>query len=409
MQNGPQPILPSSIQEMADSRLSFWLRRCTVPLLVVAVTILLTLGISMIYSATIADKGNHFFKSQLVWIVVGLAGCTAGVLLPMGKIYRKSHWGLIAIFLPLAYLTCAAVAVKFAGASTINFFPFATTIKGAVRWLRFGPINIQPSEFAKVFLVIFLAAYYGTLPREKIKNFVPGLLIPFGASAIILVLILLGKDLSTTFVTAMMTVGIMFLAGVRFKYVLLVITLGAILGTVFIAGSPMRRDRIVAWQHPEEAKEGESYQLFRSQICLGVGNLTGKGYSKGYMKTYLPEPHTDFIVAVIGEELGFLGLLGVLTCYSIMCICIIAIGHQSQQRADMLLCNGIALLIAVQAMVNIGVVSGAIPPTGVTAPFLSYGGSSIISLMFLLGLVLNVSTRNYKAYWEKIGKMHAYQ
>ena len=121
------------------------------------------------------------------------------------------------------------------------------------------------------------------------------------------------------------------------------------------------------------------------------------------MKTYLPEPHTDFIVAVVGEEFGFLGLLAILAEYLLLCGGIVEVGTQCRRREDLLLCHGVAILVAVQAMVNIGVVSGWLPPTGVTAPFLSYGGSSVISLMFLVGLVLNVHRRNQAAVWRELG------
>ena len=380
-----------------------FLSRCAVPLLAFLTAAMLGLGISMISSATIFKSGNHYFWMQLVWVGCGLVACLTALLLNLPKLYRLSHWGLLAIMLPLGYLTAAAVAMKLVGAKALHFFPCAAAIKGAVRWLRFGGIQIQPSEFAKIALVLFLAAYYGMIPRKKIKSFLHGVVIPLGSSCILLGLVLLGKDLSTTFVTGMMVIGVMFLAGVRFRYMLMILVIGAVVGTAFIAGSPMRRDRITAWKHPEENRLSESYQLFRSQICLGQGNLFGKGYSKGYVKTYLPEAHTDFIVAVIGEELGFVGITGILLGYLGLCACILVISHQCRTRSDLLLCHGIAILIAVQALVNVGVVSGWLPPTGVTAPFLSYGGSSVISLMFLLGLVFNVSRRNAKAIWSEIG------
>lgn len=381
---------------------SLWAR--TAPIgVILMVLLLLGIGLSMISSATITNEKSNFFQMQIKWIAIGCVTCVAGALFKLNFLYKKSHWGLLLIFFPLAYLTAAAMATKFIGPGALHLFPFAASIKGAVRWFRFGSIQVQPSEFAKVFLGIFLAAYYGRLPREKIKNFVPGLLIPLLATGALLMLVLLGKDLSSTFVTGVMALGIMFLAGVRLRYMIILVLLGSVLCVGFIAASPMRRDRIVAWLHPEEAKDSESYQLFRSQVCLGIGNLTGKGYSKGYMKTYLPEAHTDFIIAVLGEELGFLGVMFLIFCYLGLCACIMEVARQCRKREDMLLCNGITLLIAVQAFVNISVVSGMIPPTGVTAPFLSYGGSSLVSLMFLIGLVINVSIRNSQAIWDEIG------
>lgn len=368
---------------------------------IVSMAFLICVGIAMISSATISDSGTHFFKMQLVWAGAGTALCLAGAFMPLDWFYRHSHWGMVAVFIPLLYLTIAAVSVKFAGAGTLRFFPCAAAIKGAVRWLRFGPMQVQPSEFAKVALVLFLAAYYGHLPRERIKGFGAGIAVPVGAAGAVLGLVVLGKDLSTSVVIGVMILAIIFLAGVRFRYVLIFILVGAILGSAFILSSPMRMKRITAWRYPAEARESESYQLFRSQICLGVGSVTGTGYSKGYMKTYLPEPHTDFIVAVIGEEFGFVGMMVLLLAYFLMCGCIVAIASQCRRREDLLLCYGVAILILVQALVNVSVVSGWIPPTGITAPFLSYGGSSLISLMFLVGLVMNVLQRNLHDIWQE--------
>ena len=284
-------------------------------------------------------------------------------------------------------------------------FPFVMEIKGAVRWLRIGPVSVQPSEFAKLFLVLFLAAYYGRLRRERIREFVPGVLVPGVVAAMILGLVLYGKDLSTTVVTGGMVFSIMYMAGIRFRYVALILAAGALVVFGSINSSAMRQRRIAAFKHPELYKEKESYQLYRSMLCLGVGGVTGRGIAKGYMKSYLPEAHTDFIVAVFGEEFGAAGVLSLLAVYLLLCACIVLIVRQCRDRSDMLLCLGIGVLIILQALINIGVVSGCIPPTGVTAPFLSYGGSSILSLMFLAGLVLNVSWRNIKTVNQELSSM----
>ncbi|MGN0867639.1 MAG: FtsW/RodA/SpoVE family cell cycle protein [Oligosphaeraceae bacterium] len=370
------------------------------PCAMVLMALLLGTGVCMIASATSQMPGARFFLVQILWLVLGTTACLAGCFLNLDRLYRWSPWLLLAAVLVLAYLSLAAICVRLGSPRMLAFFPGASSVKGAVRWLRLGPVQIQPSEFAKVAMVLFLSAYYGCLGREKIKKFAPGVAVPLCCAGSILVFIFLGKDLSTTVVAGATLLGLMFLSGIRLRWVLALLLAGAAAGVFGIAGSPMRRERIVAWLHPEAA---ESIQLFRSQICLGIGGFSGTGYSQGYMKTYLPEPHTDFIVAVIGEEMGFLGLLGVLLGYLLLCVCILAVGKQCRRREDLLLCTGVALLIAVQSLVNVGVVSGWIPPTGVTAPFLSYGGSSVISLMFLMGLVFNVARRNAAAMWREVG------
>ena len=363
-------------------------------MLCLVVIALLCVGIAMIHSATIATKGDFFFRHQLVWIGIGLGMFLFAAFVPLKTLYRYSHWGVLLIMMPLAYLAFAKLMTGFAGQEILRFFPFISQTKGAIRWLQFGSIKIQPSEFSKLFLVLYLAAYYGRLPREQIQKFVPGVLIPGMVAGGVLALIFLGKDLSTTVITGGMAFVVMFLAGIRFRWIVLFGVLGVLVVYAFIRLSPMRVNRMLAYRDPKVYRDEESHQLWRSQLCLGSRGMTGVGYANGIMKTYLQESHTDFIVAVIGEEFGMVGIFSVIGAYLVICLCVVAIARQCRQRSDLLLCLGIAILLALQAMVNIGVVSGWCPPTGVTAPFLSYGGSSIISLMFLIGLVLNVNLRN---------------
>lgn len=377
-----------------DPSAAFFSLKIAPLLLCLLVIALLCVGMAMIHSATIATRGDYFFTHQLMWIGIGLFVFLFAAFAPLRIFYRYSHWGVLLIILPLAYLAFAKLMVHFGGLGILRFFPLISETNGAIRWLEFGSIKVQPSEFSKLFLVIYLAAYYGRVPRERIQDFVPGLLVPGLVTGAILALIVLGKDLSTTVITAGMAFVVMFLAGIRFRWVVLFGLLGLLLIVAFIQLSPMRARRIVAYRNPKENRNEESYQLWRSQLCLGSGGLTGLGYANGVMKTYLPEAHTDFIVAVIGEEFGMVGIFGVIAAYAVICLCIVAIAQQCRIRSDLLLCLGISMLLVLQAMVNIGVVSGWCPPTGVTAPFLSYGGSSLISLMFLMGLVLNVNLRN---------------
>ncbi len=363
---------------------------------VMLLVVLLALSLSIVYSATITEFGDHYFKMQMLWIGIGAVAFVVAAFFPMRFLYRYALVGLILVAIPLLYLGLAKV-VSSVNASYLSWFPGANEINGAVRWLRFGGIQVQPSEFAKLVLLIFLSGFYGRLSRSEIKKFVPGVLIPGACAGLILGLVMLGKDLSTTVITAGTCFTIMFLAGIRLRYVFAIMIIGISVVAFAICSSPMRLNRMTAYLEPEKHKDNESYQLYRSQLCLGLGGPTGSGYSQGYMKSYLPESYTDFIVAVLGEEFGAVGVLGLLAIYTLLCACIFAIAKQCRQRQDLLFCLGVTMLIALQAMVNMGVVTGWCPPTGVTAPFLSYGGSSMMSLMFLAGLVLNVSTRNYRA------------
>ena len=202
-------------------------------------------------------------------------------------------------------------------------------------------------------------------------------------------MMLLGRDMSTTVITAGTVGSIMYVAGAHWKHLLIPILIGVVIGGVAICKSPMRMKRIMSFKG-----EGNNYQVDRSMMCLGTGGGTGTGYANGYMKTYLPENHTDFIIAVIGEEFGMLGIYFVIGCYLTICGGIILIAHECRARSDLLLCTGVAVIIAAQSFVNMGVISKSLPATGLTAPFLSYGGSSMISMMALIGFVLNVALRN---------------
>ena len=371
------------------------------PLMIaVAVLLLVAVSICEVYSATIAAHGYRFMKMQCIWVALGIVVCVVASALPLDRLFDWSRLWMLLVSLPLFYLAVAQACVKL-HRSWISFFPFATEINGAVRWLKFGSVQVQPSEFAKIALVIFLSAYYGRISRKEIAGFVKGALIPGVMAGGVLALMFLGRDLSTTVITGVMVMAIMFMAGMNWKYVCCVVVLAGVCIAAGILFNPERMSRITSFNDPEN-----SYQLMRSQVCLATGGLAGSGYGQGYLKSYLPENHTDFIIAVVGEEFGFLGLLGLGACYVAICIGILLIARECRSRSDMLLCLGVAVLIIAQAETNIGVVTGGCPPTGLTAPFLSYGGSSMVSMFFLVGLVFNVLFRNHLAMSRELAERH---
>jgi cell division protein FtsW len=371
----------------------------------VSLLALIGLGLPMVYSATVHSVGARLFWNQVVWLGLGLVVAFVLTLLPMRYMIRYSFWGVVLVGVLLLYLALASICNKLSPGA-VHFFPLVCEIKGAIRWLRIsvGSVNIQiqPSEFAKIVLILFLASYYGTLDRDSIRKLVPGILLPGLTVGVILLLILLGKDLSTTVITGASCFAIMFFAGVRIRYLVIIMIVGMAAGYLAIRLSPERISRITSYKNPEAEQLGDAFQLWRSQLGMGGGGLKGRGFSKGVIKTFLPEAHTDFIVAVIGEELGFLGVSLVFFLYLTMFTSILFIARQCRRRPEMLLCLGIGTLICMQALVNIGVVSGWCPTTGVTAPFLSYGGSSMMILLACSGLVLNVSIRNLVDIWAEI-------
>ncbi len=378
-----------------------WCRFFTYLLLVV-VGLLLCIGLVMIYSTTFDSRGNYFFYRQFVWIGCGVVAAVVLSLIKLEWLARYSHYFLLAVALALTYLFACMLISKLVSVEAALKMPFMPgEIKGGYRWLRLaGRVMVQPSEFAKPALLLFLASYYGTRDEETIGKFVKGFLIPGALCGYVLAMILLGKDLSTTVITGMMVFGIMFLAGVRIRYLLPMALIAVALGTTMIVSSPMRMRRITSFMAPSSGgkDKGDRYQLDHSEMALGGGGLKGRGFTKSLMKNnYLPESHTDFIVAVLGEELGFLGVLLVISLYALFLMCVVGISRGCHDKVGLLICLGVGILIPFQAVINIGVVSGWLPTTGLTAPFLSYGGSSMVSTLMCMGLVFNVSMRNMNA------------
>ncbi len=397
-----------SVDEQATQGLQGLLSVRTWPIIfLLSMLGLIALGLPMVYSATVHSVGAKLFWHQVLWLIVGLLAALLTAFIPLKYLQRYSLWGIVLVATPLLYLAIASVGYKI-NHSWLLYFPFVAEIKGAIRWLKFSggghSVQVQPSEFAKVFLLIYLSSYYGNLAREKIKKFKEGLLIPASIIGGILVLILLGKDLSTTVITGLCCFAVMFFAGVRARYLMLIVLGGLCLGVMAVLISPERVSRMTSYQNPEAEQLGDAFQLWRSQLGMGGGGFRGRGFSRGVIKTFLPEAHTDFIVAVIGEELGFLGVAAVVILYLSMFTSIIFIARQCRGRPELLLCLGIGVMISFQALINIGVVSGWCPTTGVTAPFLSYGGSSLLILLICCGLIINISLHNLLLFWREMLK-----
>lgn len=369
-------------------------------LLLLIVAALISIGLITAYSATVESAGTQMLIKQSIWVGLGIVSCIALMLIPLEWLVSHAHIFLIGCGLLLLYLFIGVILHAIGGSQFISHMPFISgETKGSFRWLQFGGCSLQPSEFAKCTLILFLAAYYGSRPDSQLIRFKQGILLPFFCmTGPVLALILLGKDLSTTVLTAFVALGMMFCAGVRLRYLLLIGLLCMLGGGLMLFSSPERLSRISGQKNVEANKQGDSFQLYTSQLALGGGGLTGRGFGNGLMKAgYLPERHTDFILAVWGEEIGFCGIFLVMLLYLCLTACLFTIGLMSKDRIGMLICLGTCFLISSQALLNIGVVIGFLPTTGVTAPFLSYGGSSMLSLLLCMGLVANVCRRNIRS------------
>ncbi len=402
-------------------------------LLLLITILLLSIGLIMIASTT-SNTGSHsqaiaaagsslsslfanlkdmrYFQRQLIWIGVGLVGGVIIARIQPAILVKYSHVFLIVLCVALTYLFLLRFIDKIFGSAVAVKFPLCPSevvngavrggIKGGFRWLVFPMgVSIQPSEFVKIAILLFLASYYGTRSDEMIRSFYYGIVVPMIPTGYALLAIYLGKDLSQTVITAMMVGAVMFLAGVKTRYLTALCVIAAIAAACLVMSSDMRRARVKGWLKPQSQTEQTQldktsrYQLKLSEMALGGGGMWGRGFMKSIMKnSYLPEAHTDFIIAILGEEFGLVGVLVVMLLYAGFMICLFGISRLCIDRVSMLICQGIGVLIPFQALINIGVVSGFFPTTGLTAPFISYGGSSSISLLVCMGLISNVCINN---------------
>jgi len=370
------------------------MHRTASTVLLMLVLLLLLFGTVMLYSTSYTAFETGKLARQLTWIAMGGIGALVLWRLDYRPIARMSWVFIVLVALSLAYLAAVALLYKteLIPRDMVAKLPLVGgPIKGSFRWLRFGPASLQPSEFAKLFLVLFLADYYNRRARHAHEIW-RGFLRPLAIAGFVIGLVFLGKDLSTTAITGAIVLSVMFVAGVRLRYLGLVAIFGLLFVGVMIKASPERMARMMAFRDPEAHQYDDGYQLWVSQLALGSGGVGGVGFTKSRMKQlYLPEAHTDFIVAIIGEELGFAGIMFVLTLYACTMLAAFWIGLQAVDRTGLLLGVGVGLGIGLQAFVNISVVSGFCPTTGVTAPFLSYGGSSMLAALLSIGILLSVA------------------
>lgn len=351
-------------------------------LLFAATVLLLSIGIVMVYSASQVtafermDDTFYYLKRQLVWALIGLAAMVSIMKLDYWK-YKK-----IAVpFLVVAFLLLIIVLLPGIGRE----------VKGAQRWLGFGMLRVQPSEVIKLSLVVFMA--YGLARyRDRLRYFTVGLLPFLVILALASGLILMQPDLGTA-VSMAGTVYIMFFAGgARGKHLAYLALAGVSAVGLAIALEPYRMSRFLAFLDPWKDPTGTGYHIIQSLYALGSGGLFGVGLGEGHQKFfYLPEQHTDFIFAVLGEELGFFGGSLVIILFLLFIWRGFKIALSTQDSFASLLAVGVTSMIALQAVINIGVVTGSLPITGIPLPLISFGGSSLVFTLIGVGILLNIS------------------
>ncbi len=345
-------------------------------LLVFSVAALVALGVVMLYSASMSEKGAHLLIKQSQWLALGLVAGVTMALIDY-RLLRKYSWVLLLI----AIVLLAMVLIPGIGHK----------IGGARRWFKFAGVSFQPSEFAKLALIIWVAYYCGW-QNQKIRGFVHGIILPSLGIGLVLALICIEPDRGTTILMAAVCASMLFIGGVRLRYLLLPVLLGAGGIAWLLYNDPLRMKRIMSWLYPEEYKLTTGYQAWQAMVALGSGGIYGVGLGDGRQKLgFVPEQQTDFILSVIGEELGLIATLSVVVGFLMIAFCGMAIAWRARDRFGYYLATGITLLISLQACINIGVVTSALPNKGLALPFISYGGSNLLIMMSCIGVLISVA------------------
>lgn len=350
--------------------------RTAVTILVFCVAALLALGLVMLYSSSSAQYGARFLLTQLIWCALGLVLCVTAASMDY-RILQRFAWPLFGVTLVLLLLVLEPHV--------------GTRVNGARRWFSLGGVRFQPSELAKIALIVALA-WYGDRYQRQMPTFVRGIIIPGAFVAVMLGLIFIEPDRGTTILLAAVSGTLLLLAGVNWKMLVPPIVL-AIGGLAYsLANDPMRIRRIFSWIYLEENREGVGYQAYQAMLAIGSGGVTGLGLGNGRQKLgFVPEHHTDFIFSIIGEELGLIATILVVLTFITLVICGLYIAINAPDTFGMLLGSGIAFLIGMQAFINIGVVTSALPNKGLPLPFISYGGSSLLMMMVSIGILLSIA------------------
>jgi cell division protein FtsW len=353
-------------------------------LLLVLVVFLALFGVVMVYSSSnysaLADYGDKFFfaKKQLLGFFVGLIGMISMCFYSHHKL-AKIKW----ISLAVSLILLAVVFIPGLGKESY----------GADRWIIIGPITIQPSEIAKFGFVIFSAAYISEKP-EKIKTLIGSLPIILAGSAIC-VLIILEPNMSITMCVGLLMLAILFIGGMEIKYFLIVLIPFLILVPLLIIIEPYRLNRLSAFLNPWASPKDEGYQLIQSLYALGSGGWFGVGLFNSRQKfEFLPFAESDFILSVIGEEFGFIGVLIIFLIMMVVIYIGLKIVANSKNLFSYILASGITMIYALQVIINALVVTGTIPPTGLPLPLISAGNTSLIVFMSAMGILYNISIYN---------------
>ncbi len=352
--------------------------RAAIGIITLVTGLLIALGVTMLHSIAMHEQeAVGMFRKQCLWIGAGLALCILTATID----YRRTRG--------LSYLLLAITAVLLVLARVPGI---GEPINGAWRWIKIrGVGSLQPSEFAKIAIILAIAAYAHQCQRLMSKPTF-GLVYPGAVIGLMLSLVLLGKDLGTTALIAILSAGMLYAAGTRLRHLLPVSVVGMALLTAYLTTDPVRWRRVDAFLHPELYQETIALQSEQSKIAIGSGGIEGLGLGNGIQKSgFVPEQSTDFILSVIGEELGLRVTLPLVAAYLAFMMAAFAIARRAADTYGSLIAFGIGSLIGLQAIINIAVTTASVPNKGLALPFVSYGGSCMLAMLILVGFLISVA------------------
>lgn len=353
----------------------------------ISVVLLAVFGTVMVCSAGYAyayfryDDGFYFMKKQIVWLLLGFTVMTVGSRIDISFFKRITPY-LYFISLALLILTLAVGMVG----------------NGAQRWISIGPLTIQPSEIAKLTLVLMLAKYFdencerAMSRKNKKHSFVFGTVVPLIITVVPIILVMLQRHLSCIIILGAIGVILIFVSGINPKYLLGFGAVGCAGVTYIALFTDYTKDRITVWRNPEAYKLTGGWQTLQGLMAIGSGGIFGVGFGKSILKNcYVSEPANDMIFAILCEELGLVGAVITLLLFALLVCRGCIIGIRSSDMFSRLVAFGVSIKMAVQVLLNVAVVTNSIPNTGISLPFFSYGGSSLVMLFFEMGLLLSIS------------------
>jgi len=378
--------LPAAPRTLASTRL--WRRGDRALLLAVAA--LTAFGLVMVFSASEVQgwlwfhNPAYYFERQLMWLALGVILLFAGANLDYHRL-RPLAW-------PLGVVTVVLMVL-------VLLPHFGVEVNGARRWLRLGPLQMQPAELAKIAAIIFMALWLER-HRDRLSSLEDGV-VPFLALlGFTILLVILERDLGTTLIVAGILLAQFLVAGGRKRHVLLLALIMALCVYLFIRMEPYRLHRILAFVDPWSDPLNAGFQAIQSVVALGSGGFAGLGLGHSIQKyQWLPFAHTDFIFAIVGEETGLLGTSAVLALFGLFAYRGYRVALKAPDAFGSLVACGVTTWIALQALINIAAVTVTLPTTGIPLPFISYGGSSLAIALLAVGILINVSTQSEKVGW----------